>query len=542
MKKKTEKLFQGTLLKLDPHVISITSHYDEGDKDKTKKSGKRRARIRSATYSGNHSSLNPSFRNLPITTSAQLDDHRAFLKRSASLDGKAFLEGSQRELFGKMTEPTLQRTRSSTLSPNTISKSLKPSTRSASQSSFSSSSSSLRVPNHHQSRSQDKLFVEQTSEDEEDNDRELGRRVTRQRASVVTTSPPVNIPQRRKDSVAFYGIMGQGVAKMMSATEEKPSKKQGKKDKSSPNSLALDTHIILLHNQLNHIKQENKNKLGKLPIHLWTYIFSCLPPTSLILSVSASKFWLKLSENKNFWKACYAQIYGGKKSDKKKTWKQHFIQTTKEMESHNRYEESRTSQLMYAVRHHLYRTVHKMLLEDGASLLNSKLYTVIHPLHVAVQENNYEMCCMLLHFNANVNIPSFSVISPLQTAALNGNPQLCSLLLAHGAEIEGGSPKWATPLFLAVQNKHIEVIKLLIQHGANINAHCLDGKTSLHTAVESADISIINLLLAHDAEILEEDDYGRTPKDLGEEIEEWKVVEHMRSLFLGLSPLPPPSS
>ena len=121
----------------------------------------------------------------------------------------------------------------------------------------------------------------------------------------------------------------------------------------------------------------------------------------------------------------------------------------------------------------------KLLLAAGASAskYNDKLGQC--PLHLAVQDQQLEICKVLMDFMAKkpkVNKAKISVVNRAGWTALHmacdiGNYEIAEYLISH-PDLECIDPKdldGATPLYYAAKNSHEQVCKLLISYNASIN-------------------------------------------------------------------------
>ncbi|XP_049821532.1 GA-binding protein subunit beta-1 [Aethina tumida] len=107
----------------------------------------------------------------------------------------------------------------------------------------------------------------------------------------------------------------------------------------------------------------------------------------------------------------------------------------------------------------------KNLLMKGAPFTADWLGT--SPLHVAAQNNNVEVCEMLLRAGISKDARTKVDRTPLHLAAYEGHTEIVSILLKHNADHECKDLLGMTPLHWAVQNEHEEVVRLLMARGCD---------------------------------------------------------------------------
>lgn len=114
----------------------------------------------------------------------------------------------------------------------------------------------------------------------------------------------------------------------------------------------------------------------------------------------------------------------------------------------------------------------KLLLTCGADAnANVKLYDYYYKstlLHIAVRHGNIDICELLMDHGADIS-KTEDYKTPLQIAAKENHEDICKLFLRYdiGDAIDMGYP---TPLYHAIDNNNTELAKLFIQHGASIGA------------------------------------------------------------------------
>jgi ankyrin repeat protein len=109
----------------------------------------------------------------------------------------------------------------------------------------------------------------------------------------------------------------------------------------------------------------------------------------------------------------------------------------------------------------------KSILARDPTLLQSKEWGDLTPLHLAVLHNHNDVAQYLLSKGADVNARTSTGITPLHEAAQNGNKEITELLLAHAASVNAVDNQGWTPMTRAQKWGHPEIAALLQQHGGH---------------------------------------------------------------------------
>ena len=109
----------------------------------------------------------------------------------------------------------------------------------------------------------------------------------------------------------------------------------------------------------------------------------------------------------------------------------------------------------------------KAILNRDPTLLQSKDWGNLTPLHLAVVHDHEEMVDYLLAAGADVNAKTSTGITPLHEAAQNGNKQITQLLLQHAANVNAVDQQGWTPMARALKWGHPEIAAILRQHGGH---------------------------------------------------------------------------
>ena len=109
----------------------------------------------------------------------------------------------------------------------------------------------------------------------------------------------------------------------------------------------------------------------------------------------------------------------------------------------------------------------KSILAHDPTLLQSKDWGDLTPLHLAVLHNHQDVVEYLLAQGADVNAKTSTGITPLHEAAQNGNKEITELLLARKANVNAVDNQGWTPMARAKKWGHPEIATLLQQHGGH---------------------------------------------------------------------------
>ena len=143
--------------------------------------------------------------------------------------------------------------------------------------------------------------------------------------------------------------------------------------------------------------------------------------------------------------------------------------------------------------------------------VNGSLYKSL--LHIAADNNNYEICKMLLKFGADVNIFNFEGQTPLNVAERNVNYSICKLFIKRRKRKE--KRIWyKQALHICARKDDLAMCKVHIKNGENVNRKDENGRTPLHVAVIFAREELCELLLRCGADVNAKDSYNDSPIQL----------------------------
>lgn len=148
------------------------------------------------------------------------------------------------------------------------------------------------------------------------------------------------------------------------------------------------------------------------------------------------------------------------------------------------------NELVRAVSFRDYETA-KNLIADGADV-NERTCDGWTMLETAADQNNLEMCCLLLDNGADVNTIDRYGNTPLHKAAEKASVEICKLLLDAGADPNKLNNSNTTPLFIAaITNQHhtedeiLDILKAMVASGGDINMKMPNGRNMLLALCDS---------------------------------------------------------
>lgn len=134
------------------------------------------------------------------------------------------------------------------------------------------------------------------------------------------------------------------------------------------------------------------------------------------------------------------------------------------------------------------------------------------PLHVAIQESQFEIAKYLLSRGASVETPGYHKWRALHIASSLGNLEMVNLFLAHSADVHARTSTLQTPLHKSASSGSVAVLKRLVAAGAELEAKNRRGMTALHVAAHQNDEAIVRaLVLEFGADVLLKDRLGLRP-------------------------------
>eukprot|EP00438_Fugacium_kawagutii_P014825 Skav234799 [mRNA] locus=scaffold69:222979:236029:+ [translate_table: standard] len=129
----------------------------------------------------------------------------------------------------------------------------------------------------------------------------------------------------------------------------------------------------------------------------------------------------------------------------------------------------------------------------------AKLDTIcldLSPLHLAAEQNDLEMCRVLLKLGADKDQPLSNGATPLFLAASMGHLQIVDLLIQAAADLDRPIHQGSTPLFTASRKGNLEICRLLVQARADLEKAILsNGSTPLIVASSCNNLEVVDLLI-----------------------------------------------
>ena len=153
---------------------------------------------------------------------------------------------------------------------------------------------------------------------------------------------------------------------------------------------------------------------------------------------------------------------------------------------------------------------------DNLKYKNFNVNGLLHDslLHMAVYNENYQLCEMLLEFGADVNMLNNEGQSPLHVAEANANFYICQLLVEKRKYREE-SMRYTKPLHICVKKEDFVMCKAhILSKKVDVNETDIMMRTPMHVAMIHASDEICGLLLKHGADIDAKDSFNDSPINL----------------------------
>lgn len=119
--------------------------------------------------------------------------------------------------------------------------------------------------------------------------------------------------------------------------------------------------------------------------------------------------------------------------------------------------------------------------------------------------------------NVGINKKNDDGKTALLVAIIDNNYSICELLVKKGANINIRDNRNWTALNYASVGEKVKILQLLIDHGAKINETSHFGMTALHWAADTGSKSACKSLIENGADVNAEDEVKRTPLNLAYE-------------------------
>lgn len=173
------------------------------------------------------------------------------------------------------------------------------------------------------------------------------------------------------------------------------------------------------------------------------------------------------------------------------------------------------------------------LLNIGANV-NATTLDGITSLMYAVQNEQLEICKILLLNGADPNINPNDGIPALISAVKTGNTDVTELLIRKGANINARDPEGITPLMYAAAFKLDTIADLLLYYDADVNLTDNTGNTALIVAAYYGNLEIVKLLIDKQAVLEKSDKKGFTALHCASQNGNYDVAEELVSKGAGI--------
>ena len=155
--------------------------------------------------------------------------------------------------------------------------------------------------------------------------------------------------------------------------------------------------------------------------------------------------------------------------------------------------------------------------------VNASLYESL--LHIAVHNNNHDICKMLVKFGVDVNMFVLDDRTPLQVAERNENYSICQLFVKERNRKEKRI-SYKKDLHYYVRSNNLRTCEELIK-SVNVNETDERERTPLHVAVIFASDKLCKLLLEHGADVNAKDNYNDSPIQVAYYYGRHKLIEKL---------------
>jgi ankyrin repeat protein len=108
-----------------------------------------------------------------------------------------------------------------------------------------------------------------------------------------------------------------------------------------------------------------------------------------------------------------------------------------------------------------------MVTRKGSGVINTRGYSGVTPLTVAMRKRNSQYVNYLLQQGADPNLAESNGDTALIVAARVGYMEGVLTMLANRATVDAANRQGETALIIAVQNRQVQVVKRLLEAGAN---------------------------------------------------------------------------
>ena len=117
-------------------------------------------------------------------------------------------------------------------------------------------------------------------------------------------------------------------------------------------------------------------------------------------------------------------------------------------------------------------------------------------LYEYINNGDTEKVKLILNYKTNLTVDYNG--TPLLLAIQNENLDICKLLINQGADIDLADADNKTPLMFAIKLKNIEICEYLINNGASMELFDGDGNNALQLAIKYTNMGLIKTIIEKD--------------------------------------------
>jgi len=114
----------------------------------------------------------------------------------------------------------------------------------------------------------------------------------------------------------------------------------------------------------------------------------------------------------------------------------------------------------------------------------------------------------------------------LHVAIAYDHNEIAAELIRRGIDVNRQDSRGQTPLHAAAWYQNVELTRLILENGGDVAVKDVDGNTPLWAAVINPrrDYRVVELLRQHGADSRDRNNYGKSPLEVAEEINESRLV------------------
>ena len=175
-------------------------------------------------------------------------------------------------------------------------------------------------------------------------------------------------------------------------------------------------------------------------------------------------------------------------------------------------------------------TIRDILTNDSTDMLNQYVIKQKTPLFWAIKSENTSCVELLIEFECDVNLvcDTESGLTPLMVAVSQNSYEMCEVLLDNDADVDATDSLCRTPLVHAIlEHSSYKIIELLLFWGAHTDYIDSNGASLLCLAAKEADCCVdsIRILSAVGCDEMHKDNNGRTPLHMAAAVGNADIIE-----------------